>query len=169
VKMYKAHSSDYAPTPSCATEGAASGVRTEGSGSGSALHRRSPAARRRTRGVPDRAVISSESRSLTGHTVRALTWDGGRSGRLARNLCKQGFRGAISSCRGPRVTVCALLSCALRLVRTICTSIDPVRQDVERSPSHSSMGAAGWLPLRHCPGRAEPVKGAYGVGFAADP
>jgi hypothetical protein len=26
-----------------------------------------------------------------------------------------------------------------------------------------------WLPLRHCPGRPEPVKGAFGVGSAADP
>jgi hypothetical protein len=26
-----------------------------------------------------------------------------------------------------------------------------------------------WLPLRHYPGRAEPVKGAFGVGFAANP
>jgi hypothetical protein len=33
----------------------------------------------------------------------------------------------------------------------------------------SSTRQSGWLPLRHCAGRAEPVKGAFGVGFAADP
>ena len=36
----------------------------------------------------------------------------------------------------------------------------------------ADMGSDSWLgllPLRHCPGRAEPVKGAFGVGFAADP
>ena len=30
----------------------------------------------------------------------------------------------------------------------------------------SSTDAASWLPLHHCPGRAEPVKSAFGVGFA---
>jgi hypothetical protein len=46
----------------------------------------------------------------------------------------------------------------------------PGRQIVERSPALRVLrGAAGWLPLLHCPGRAEPVKGAYGVGSAADP
>jgi hypothetical protein len=46
------------------------------------------------------------------------------------------------------------------------------RQSVERSPAAQcdpSRPGRGRHPLRHCPGGPEPVKGAFGVGFAADP
>jgi hypothetical protein len=39
----------------------------------------------------------------------------------------------------------------------------------DQSQSRPARRHRRWLPLRHCPGRPEPVKGAFGVGFAADP
>jgi hypothetical protein len=48
----------------------------------------------------------------------------------------------------------------------------PGRPDPEAFTTSSVLlptAGRGWLPLRHCPRRPEPVKGAFGVGFAADP
>jgi hypothetical protein len=45
----------------------------------------------------------------------------------------------------------------------------PLSLEVQRGSDQLSAPGRGWLPLRHCPGQAEPVKGAFGVGFAANP
>ena len=147
---------------------------------------------RRARSVPDRTVIYGDLRSLTG-TPR---WRSPAAG-LVRPPGSQSLQAGGQSIQGhsqghsqsgedflyrsrrpdgplapPTRQATPTLALSLRRARRWSAGAKSRRFGLPGQQTFTaawSMRCRCWLPLRHCPGRPEPVKGAYSVGFAADP